>query len=265
MSGELNVLVLGCGPAGLMAAHAAAQFECNVKILSKPRKSFMNGAQYLHRPIPMATRSPAFQISYDLWGTAEGYREKVYGADSRVEVSPTTLSQQHDAWDIREAYDWLWDTYGSYVQGWEADSPEWVDTLLGSLKPDLTISTIPAHLLCKGGHAFSSTTIWSTDKAMGIGDGDNKVVCNGDKGFGWYRSSRIHGWENTEWPQDRKPPINSERLWEVTKPVGTTCDCFPGVVREGRYGSWRKGVLSHEAYYNTAQTLGEVIHGPSGP
>lgn len=265
MAGELNVIVLGCGPAGLMAAHAAAMFECNVKIFSKPRKSFMKGAQYLHRPIPLASKKPEFEISYDLWGTSEGYRDKVYGPGSSVEVSPVTLSTKHSAWDIREAYDWLWDTYGSYVQEWEVvDADVSLTPMISRLNPDLVISTIPAYLLCKGGHAFSSTSIWSTDQSFHTRLGEeNRVVCNGVSDTGWYRSSWIQGWGNTEWPHDRKPPLSSERLWEVVKPIGTTCDCYPGVVREGRYGSWRKGVLAHEAYYNTAKLLGDVICGPT--
>jgi len=34
----------------------------------------------------------------------------------------------------------------------------------------------------------------------------------------------------------------------VEKPIRTSCRCFPDVHRMGRYGKWKKGVLSHEAW-----------------
>lgn len=258
----MKVLVLGCGPAGLIAAHAAATAQCDVLIYSKARKSHMNGAQYLHRPIPMANNKPPFKISYQLSGSVEGYRDKVYGERSGVKVSPESLVGESWAWDIREAYDWLWNTYGEYVQDFDA-YPESVASLLRSAEPDLVISTVPAPLLCHAGHAFTSTTIWSSDMKMGH-ISDNTVLCNGEPYFGWYRTSLIQGWANTEWPQDTKPPIPQHRLWEVTKPIDTTCTCFPEIIRMGRYGRWAKGVLSHQAWEETWSAIErkqEELHG----
>lgn len=255
--GILRVVVLGCGPSGLMSAHAAALAGCDVRILSKPRKSRMNGAQYLHRPIPLASAAKPFKIDYRLWGSAEGYRDKVYGRDSGVQVSPESLVGIADAWDIREAYDWLWETYGSYVREWEA-TPISLQGMIAGWNPDLVISTVPAPLICKGDHGFTSVKIWASDKSM-MGAGDDVVLCNGDKNTGWYRASRIQGYENTEWPHDRRPPFSSDRLWEVEKPIEHKCDCFPGVVRMGRYGSWTKGVLSHESFYGVQDLLKGVV------
>src|SRR5690242_5258292 len=113
---SVKVLILGCGPAGLIAAHAAYNRGVDFVVVSKARKSFMNGAQYLHAPIPGVSIKDPFEINYELSGDVAGYRDKVYGPDSKVEVSPQSLLGRHMAWDIREAYDSLWGLYGSDVQ-----------------------------------------------------------------------------------------------------------------------------------------------------
>jgi len=251
-----RVLVFGCGPAGLMAAHAAALNDDDVIIMSKPRKSHMRGAQYLHAPIPMASKSQPFQIDYKLEGRLQDYATKVYGPGATVQVSPEVLLGQHNAWDIREAYDWLWGTYGSYVQLFEATTAS-IQDALEWYAPDLAISTLPAPLLCKdkSKHSFPVQMVWATEKVMGNPIEDNTVVCSGERHHAWYRKSRINNWENTEYPHNRKPPLGEGRLHEVPKPIVTNCDCFPQIRRMGRYGQWKKGVLSHEAFFSTAKLL----------
>lgn len=234
-----------------MATHAACRAGNDVLIFSKARKSFMRGAQYLHAPIPEASSSEPFRIDYKLQGPASGYRLKVYGDKWDGTVSPEDMTINHDAWDIREAYDWLWNVYGEFVQDWEA-SPATLSMLMNALKPDLTISSVPAPLLCAEGHTFRSAKIWSTDKAI-VPVEDNTVICNGNAAPAWYRVSSIQGWQNTEWPDQVRPPIVP--LWEVTKPLNHNCTCFQSVMRVGRYGSWTKGVLSHSAFFETEARL----------
>jgi len=50
-----RIFILGCGPAGLFAAQAAAEMGCSAVIISKLRRSEMYGAQYLHSEIPGLT------------------------------------------------------------------------------------------------------------------------------------------------------------------------------------------------------------------
>lgn len=262
---SLKVAILGCGPAGIFAAHAAAEAHAHFNIFSKPRKSYMRGAQYLHRPIPGLSGDP-FQVEYSLKGTTKGYRNKVYGDTSDVLVSPETLVGTADAWDIREAYDAGWDRYHRRVL--DADISKWTEDDLFALtsKYDLVVSTIPANLLCRHEHDFSYQSVQVTDfiKTQGPFEGrDNLVVCSGDSDDWWYRQSRIHGWENTEYPEgvDLSNLREMAHVFDVEKPISNNCDCFKGIAREGRYGRWQKGVLSHEAYYNTAHTLRGVATG----
>lgn len=255
----MKVLVLGAGPAGLMAAHAAAITNNEVVILSKNRQSYMRGAQYLHMPIPMATKSEPFNIDYLLKGTSEQYRDKVYGPDPRIKVSPDSLLGSHLAWDIRETYDWLWDTYSKFVTD-QNIHPGNIEEIIEHFGADLVISSIPAPQICiNPDHGFQQEIVWVTELYRGDPWTDNTVICSGDPDDPWYRTSKIHGWTNTEYPNDRKPPFSSDKVHSVSKPVQTNCDCLPAVRRVGRYGTWTKGVLSHTAFYETADALSKSL------
>lgn len=259
-----KVLILGCGPAGLIAAHSAAMQGADVRIFSKPRKSFMNGAQYLHQPIPGVPSGDEFEISYQMMGTPEKYRLKVYGPKWDGTVSPEDLEESHSAWDIRLSYDWLWETYGNYVSEWEA-SPSTLRGLLQYWQPDLVVNSVPRHLLCAASHGFTSATIHSTNISM-WGLDDNTVLCNGEQAPTWYRASKIQGYENTEWSGlGVRPPVTP--MWSVAKPLGHNCDCMDTLMADfektkflavGRYGKWTKGTLSHEGYEEVQTCLGSI-------
>lgn len=257
-----KALILGCGPAGLMAAHAAAMRDHDVVILSKKRKSEMFGCQYLHRPIPLVTQGEPVNVEYRLQGSPDEYRRKVYG-DQRVQTSPETLDADHPAWDIRDAYDQLWKMYGQYVIDIDLAGGNMEHTTTHTLleQADVTYSTIPAPLLCKrlDDHQFLAEKVWAIGDAPERGvfspvtTDENSVLCNGEPSPSWYRVSNVFGYNTVEWPGGRKPPV--ENVAEVVKPVRTNCDCRPNINRLGRYGKWQKGVLSHEAFYEVYDGL----------
>jgi len=74
----MRIAVLGCGPAGLMSAHAAmvaTESEADLAIFSTKRKSPLYGAQYLHQPIPFVSadrdcrsvRGPVVWVGHPLY------------------------------------------------------------------------------------------------------------------------------------------------------------------------------------------------------
>lgn len=258
--------ILGCGPAGLFAAHALIAKGWQVQIFSKKRRSEMFGAQYLHAPIPGLTDSDPVSIDYRLTGTIDGYREKVYGPASRATVSLQDLASSHQAWDIRQTYYNAWDRYSHLVHDYQV-SPQFLGfardvdhggTFLASNFWDYVINTIPLPDLCYQNHEFQSTSIWAMGDApernlwAPYNPPENTVECNGDRWPAWYRASTVFGYSTVEWPGAYKPPLPG--IAEVVKPISNNCNCYTGkkvgfrFLPLGRYGSWKKGVLSHQAY-----------------
>lgn len=263
--------ILGAGPAGLLAAHAAALYGVEqTTVITKgsvwdgtlPAKSPLYGCQYLHAEIPgLSVRSA--KVDYELLGTPEDYRHKVYGPESHARVSPEDYQGKHQAWDIRSAYSQLWTMYvqhglsGVQVKTGRINTeniPQIVEDF------DLVISTIPAPALCADeSHSFGTQEIWAVGDAPDLGIHapveieNNKVVCNGLKDFRWYRASTVFGMTTVEWSGAVQPV---EQAVRVRKPLETDCDCWSTkVIRMGRYGAWRKGILAHEVFENTRDLL----------
>lgn len=256
-----NVAVLGCGPAGLMAAHATRISGGNVAIFSRKQKSPLYGAQYLHAPIPGVTDpSDSVTVDYILRGHIQDYRRKVYGQSWDGTVSPDELESTHEAWDIRETYDRLWQMYQEKIIDTGIDGAA-INQMKASKRFNLIINTIPLNMLCFRGHTFRYSTVVAAGDApaLGIDIGTlyhcepDTVVCNGEEAPSWYRLSRIFGHTTVEWPDGTKPPVGTAS--QVIKPLEHNCDCFPDVMNVGRYGSWSKGVLSHTAYQKVYERM----------
>lgn len=265
--------ILGCGPAGLFAAHGLIERGWTVTIFSKRRRSEMFGAQYLHAPIAGLTDGiEPVTVHYRLRGTIEGYREKVYGPNP-VATSVATLKEWHAAWDIRSAYYRAYQMYEGLIveqrvspeflgiERWDPNmSPLRERNIIDGRMFDLVLNSIPADILCyqKEIHRFESTRVWAIGDAPERGTfapsvvpEDNTVICDGTRDTGWYRASKVFGYTTVEWPGSRKPPL--PLVAEVVKPTFTNCNCYASGLPYryesiGRYGVWQKGVLSHHAY-----------------
>lgn len=272
--------VLGAGPAGLLAAEAADELGYEVEIYSNPNergetaKSSLHGCQYLHQPVPasvwpMGGDHDARNVAYTLRGESDAYRRKVYGDAWNGVVSPDEFGPEkpHLAWDLRYMYDRLWDKWGGEVTRMHL-GPSTFYGVYANRNYSHIISSIPAPALCLAPqeHKFNSTDIWAIGETT---DGNQKspvhvppftVVCNGEAGQGWYRAANVFGYTTVEWPGGKRPPI--EGVVGVRKPLDTDCACWvssrPSMLRVGRYGRWRKGVLVHEAYTDTKKFLGNT-------
>jgi hypothetical protein len=242
------VCVLGCGPAGLFAAHAIKMAGGEPVIMSKKVKSVIAGAQYLQRPIPEICPPCQDGLIYTyLRGTKEGYAERVYGDPSIGTSWPELPPEPAPAWNLRLAYDFAWAKYSDQVVD-IAIGPDDVDDLTANFPT--VISTIPAYALCSNpNHHFDKMRIAHWSRSIESGVGHNYVIYNGGPGGGgWYRCARIFGVESTEalnivgyHPEGPK----WEWGWKI---LGNNCDCHPNLVRTGRLGTWRRGVLTHHAF-----------------
>lgn len=261
----MRIVILGCGPAGLLAAHAASFTDAKVFILSRKARSELFGCQYLHGPIPgLDLRTTT--IDYQLRGEVHRYQEKVYGQGPVPGgVSPGQLTGSHPAWDIRQAYDLLWDRFENNILEQEV-VPSDVEGIKEYFQPDLLVNSIPLAALCLDmeSHAFTSQQCWAMGDAPERGQEvpvpcpDDTVICDGTRDVGYYRVSNVFGYKTVEYPGLRpKPPLAG--LVPFHKPLATTCTCHPGMLRVGRYGTWTKGVLSHTAFNEVVKAMAHMV------
>lgn len=255
----ISAAVFGVGPSGLAAAQAILNRGGRVTLFSnRTEPSQLYGCQYLHAPIPGHEDVPTATVGYELIGSTEEYRRKVYGHSSSVErVSPEDFAGTHPAWDIRETYKRMWDYV---IDNPFVDSelikaevtPQWIGDSTYALKNEfeIIISTIPASHLCHSlhGHKFSSRVVYAAGDSSPGGPDDsyipnNTVVCDGTDEHNWYRFARVFDYGTMEWAQ--RPHRNAAM---VEKPIDNDCNCFPWIIRAGRYGVWAKGILVHQVY-----------------
>lgn len=259
-----KVAIFGIGPSGLMAAHAVERLGLWPVLFSINREpSILHGCQYLHSEPPGLLLDEQV-VEYDLRGTWEEYRDKVYGADWTGLVSPQTVPPREMVWNLRQAYRKLFDRH---VSGDDPTdfyhfkvTPENLMATIKGIQADhsMIISTVPAKALClyPGRHNFQTQDIYAIGDRVDGNPGfsplvegrDGIVICDATEDVSWYRTSRVFGMGTTEWSATlrRKPPI--EGVVKVAKPLTTDCDCFPDIQRLGRYGSWRKGILVSDVF-----------------
>lgn len=266
----MKVAILGAGPSGLIAAHAAVRAGVDfrdVNILSRPRtnggpfqrvgKSDLFGAQWLQGPINGADNGGESKVVVKFLGDVVGYREKVYGPDYKGRPFDSHFFDPHSAWDIRRVYNFLWHKFESAMFNVVIDkrnSAKIIDNMAFSY--DMIISTLPKKLFCRNPeHEFKSQTVYAIGDAPERGITcpipcePNTVVYNGSPEGSWYRVSNVFGHTTAEWSTAngaRKPPLSG--LAEVEKPLSTNCRCAPSMHHVGRYGKWDKHVLAHHVF-----------------
>lgn len=252
MVSERDVAILGCGPAGLLAAYACEQLGLNVSIISKAQRSVISGAQYLHDPIPGLTpERPDGQLNYIKDGSARGYANKVYGNPDHPCSWDKFPEGLLPAWSMLDVYSQLWARYHARIwdQSIGGDSLDEI-----AAEWPMVISSIPLRHICKNPeHVFNGARVWIAPYAA-LDLPDNTIHYDGTLAQSWYRCSRIFGEEGTE----SSVEIPGAE-WEGIKPTGHTCDCHPEVVKVGRFGQWKKGVLIHHAYNDALEAAQEYI------
>lgn len=257
----MKVAVLGCGPAGLIAAWAAEQAGADVQIYSKKVQSIIPGSQYLHGPIP-GVSSPYAEgvVQYIRLGTAEQYALKVYG-DIR-ETGWDNYYAVYKSWNVRRAYHKLWDYFEPNIIDLEIDGLV-LSVLLG--EADKVISTIPQPALCHNDdHDFKGAEYYLRQLPTPPAD-ENHDICvyNGLPDDPWYRWSILGGTCSIEYTKPPSP--NEENGWRGEgwttglKCTTNDCDCYAHekFMRVGRWAKWRHGVLLHDIYEEVYESVTE--------
>lgn len=257
----LKIAILGCGPAGLVAAHAARRSGGEVTVFSMRRKSTLYGSQLLKQPIPGVPGIPQEVVHYCLIGRLGQYLQKIYGYQ-RSDEWTDVIDAYVPSWDIRATYNWLWDQWRAQI----------IDLAVGAHTLsmvrngfDIVISSIPGSWLCDQGHTFAASYIWAAgdapDRGILIPDEmrvpSGQIVRDGMPDDPWTRISNTYGHVTVEWPDGPRPWPTAAR---VPKPLWTDCSCWPTVARVGRYGKWHKDGLVHDVYdeVRNIMLMGEV-------
>jgi hypothetical protein len=251
----MRIAILGCGPAGLMAAHAVSLQGHEPVIFSRKEPSKMFGAMYLHSPIyGVNAPKPDFILSVMKVGSAKEYAEKVYGDPQH----PVSFDKYHvgdvPGWDLTETYERLWEMCEDQIRDVEL-RPGNITDICHEFA--LVLSTVPAYVLChmNSVHEFHKKDIWvlhGIDGEAVLPEPSWLLYYMGDPTVDWYRYTQLNkyqAWEYSKEPDGdllRIPPFD---LTTGVKPLGNNCDCYRSNVRRlGRFGKWEKNVLTHHAF-----------------
>jgi hypothetical protein len=251
------IAILGSGPAGLLAAHAARQFsDREINIYSLGIHSVIPGSVYLHESIPGVTEPyPDNYVQYIRMGTAEHYAQKVYD-DAARNTGWEHYMRTYPSWNALRAYDRLWETWGHQVVHVEVRPEELAEIEHYS---DLVISTIPAQAICNmpRSHTFLGAPYWiKTLATPPLDEKRDVVVYNGLPQDAWYRWSVLGGVCSIESTVDGY--LKGPDVVTGLKPISNDCDCWPTVVRCGRWAEWRHGILLNHAYNKAVDAVKEV-------
>lgn len=265
-----KVAILGCGPAGLIAAHTARRLGHRTSVYSKKVKSTINGAQVVHQPIiGMHDPDEPSTVHYIKNGNEEGYAEKVYGKVDAPTSWPLYEEGPMDYWPMRTTYETLW-------AQWEPSIFD-VDLDYGTARRladehDHVFSTVPLPVLLKKPEweIFTHQPVWISQEFLAFNPSPSThaegswIEYNGLPSSQYYRKSWINGWLSIECSEYSTLTNNTTMNWQrISKPLdvwggdATRAEITPlGVTLVGRYGEWRKGRLTHHAQEVVEEVLG---------
>jgi len=263
----VNALILGAGPSGMMAAHAASHRGYHVTIWDRdPDKTRRNsGVYFLHGDCFLALDAVDVQqrvLGSDGMSSAElaaAYGDKVYGSAAKVsKVSVVGANSQTviRGYNSGQAIARLWDLYGGQVETENISDMYEVKVALGDY--DVVISTIPLPVLFPG-LAVSSEQVWikwgqaPLDEAF--------VFYNVNPHAPWYRCSAIFGVFTMEYAHGQVPTHTEGcQVGQVTKVIGRHGDPIvpERLILTGRYGAWDKSFLTHTVFSHVLQELRQL-------
>jgi hypothetical protein len=255
----MKVAVIGCGPAGLAAVHAAYGMGAEITIYSPAVKSPQKGPLILQRPIPAITldHPDGYIRQIVIGGSILDYRYKLY-SDINIGINGDILEPGYHCWNHIKAYDALWARYMARidprilcVKG--NVSPTELTNLHNSY--DLVVNTAPLNKLCHrpSSHVFRYKAVEITLKRSYPDQPPDTTIFNAGDRFPWVRSAWLLGNECTEWIEGTAP--KELEPFTIRKPINHTCNCYPHVLGTGRFGAWRNQTWVDTAYYDTRSVL----------
>lgn len=250
----MKVAILGAGPSGMMAAHAASENRHYVDIFDKdPDMTRRNsGVYFLHSPCnlplePIRIRQQVLGIhNLPKEEVPNLYGLKVYGKSvPKNSILEAMKNSETIGFDAGKALMYLWDMYGNQVQRRTIGNMEDVKDFLYGY--DRVISTIPAYIL------FPDEKLDSIKTTIKVGTSplnESFVLYNINPHCNWYRTSAFCGTFVQEYGFEAKidKKVGYEYK-EVTKVLGEGLKSpYPALLLAGRYGAWKKTTLTHNVF-----------------
>ena len=262
----MKVAVIGCGPAGLAAAHAASGLGTGVTIISPGVQSPQRGPLVLQRPIPgVSTDHPDGYIrQLIIGGSILDYRYKLYG-DINISIQGDQLKEGYHCWDHINTYDKMWQMYmiPGYGKAYRVDT-EITKTELSMLHTqfDLVINTAPLKTLCFNmKHEFRFKAVQITMGHSYPNQPEDTTIFNAGDEYPWVRSAWLLGNSCTEWLIGTAP--DELNPFTIRKPISHNCNCYPKVLGTGRFGAWRNETWVDTAYYDTRDAIISTKRSPT--
>jgi hypothetical protein len=256
----MKVAIIGCGPAGLAATHAAYGLGAEVTIFSPGVRSPQKGPLVLQRPIPAITldHPDGYIRQLVIGGSILDYRYKLYG-DINIGINGDILEPGYHCWNHIAAYDAMWGIYmGGGARVNHVDCTITGEALQGLHEHyDLVVNTAPLNRLCIKYHDFRFKQVEITLQRSYPDQPPDTTIFNAGSEYRWVRSAWLLGNECTEWlvgtaPKELDPFV-------IRKPISHGCNCFPHVLGTGRFGAWRNQTWVDTAYYDTRSALVSMI------
>lgn len=259
----MKIAILGAGPSGMMAAHAASQCGHYVDIFdADPDRSRRNsGVYFLHDDCDLLLdRVEIKQIVLGAKGRSpeqisDLYSLKVYGTSSiskKVSVLQARDTPIVVGYNSQQAITRLWDLYGKQVKTLKIENLNHALSLFETYEK--VISTIPARILYPG-KEYRSVGTWIK---VGTAPADEAFLFyNINPHCKWYRCSAMFGTFIQEYGIGFNPePRPGYDYKQVIKVIGDGIRSdVDNLFLTGRYGAWNKKMLTHDAYYETLKWL----------
>ena len=263
----MKVAILGSGPSGMMASHAASEYGAKISIFdSSPDKSRRNsGVYFLHDDCNLLLDS--IKIRQTILGInslseeqiSEAYGLKVYGKlVSKVSILNAIKNKEVSGYNAGQAIERLWDLYKDHINRQTISGLKDVEVLLD--KYDKVISTIPARVLYPN-YKYEHTVAW-----IKVGTSPKHeafILYSVSPNHNWYRCSAMFGVFVMEYGYDYVPPAPSNNLtldvYEYKKVIKVLGEGLMSTISDlflvGRYGAWKKATLTHDVFYEVLKWL----------
>lgn len=250
-----GIAILGAGMAGLLAAKALR--DCGHREITIYDKSMeakrLRGLHYLHDDCGLIMMG--HYISNLVVGCspekppAAEYAKKIFGGNPPPSNSVQTLPAYNKIYSMDEAHLMLLHRYAGYVVQ-EEISRKNIRELCKKHK--FVISTIPAPILFDGEFPCEKVQVKAglpSEVQPLVGLMEHFTVYNVREDENWYRASRVFGEECTE--------VKAGGDFQILKiKDGNFRNNIPNLHLAGRYGTWRRGYLVHDAYYTVKEFFG---------